>query len=191
MHLSWSAPSNGGAAITGYKVYRGTTSGNETLLTTLGNVTSFDDTGVSNGTTYYYKVSAVNVGRRRSLQRALGHAGRVADRAGSSDPHRRAAASGVVHLAGARRPTAAPRSPATRSTAARRAASETLLTTLGNVTGFDDTAVSNGTTYYYKVSAVNSVGEGALSNERSATPAVADRAGSSELTASAATASCL
>src|SRR5206468_7940684 len=54
------APSNGGSTITNDKIYRGTSAGGETLLTTLGNVTSFDDTAVSNGTTYYYKVSAVN-----------------------------------------------------------------------------------------------------------------------------------
>src|SRR6185436_3982913 len=51
--------SNGGAAITGYRVYRGTSSGGETLLTTLGNVTSYTD-AASNGTTYYYQVTALN-----------------------------------------------------------------------------------------------------------------------------------
>jgi hypothetical protein len=60
VHLVWNAPSDGGSAITNYKVYRGTSSGTETLLTTLGTTTSFDDTAVSNGTTYYYKISAVN-----------------------------------------------------------------------------------------------------------------------------------
>src|SRR5262249_56615011 len=59
--LTWSAPgSNGGAAITGYKVYRGTSAGGETLLATLGNVTSWTDAAATNGTTYFYKVSAVN-----------------------------------------------------------------------------------------------------------------------------------
>jgi PKD repeat protein len=64
--LSWTAPaSNGGVAITSYRVYRGTASGGETLLTTggcsnLGVVLSCTDTGLANGTTYYYKVSAVN-----------------------------------------------------------------------------------------------------------------------------------
>ena len=59
--LQWSAPaSDGGSAITGYNVYRGTSSGNETLLTQLGNVTSYTDSTAANGTTYFYEVSAVN-----------------------------------------------------------------------------------------------------------------------------------
>ena len=64
--LSWTPPSsNGGVNITSYRVYRGTTSGSETLLTSggcsgLGAVTSCTDTGLASGQPYYYKVSAVN-----------------------------------------------------------------------------------------------------------------------------------
>lgn len=59
--LSWSAPSsNGGSAITSYAVYRGATSGGETLLTILGNVLAYTDTPVTNGLTYYYQVTAIN-----------------------------------------------------------------------------------------------------------------------------------
>src|SRR3989440_336768 len=47
---------------------------------------------------------------------------------------------------------------------------ETLLATIGNVLTYTDTAVTNGVTYYYQVSAVNGVGEGPRSNEASATP---------------------
>ena len=47
---------------------------------------------------------------------------------------------------------------------------ETLLTTVGVVTGYTDSTAVNGVTYFYKVSALNAVGEGVLSNERSATP---------------------
>ena len=61
--LSWSAPvSDGGAAITGYNVYRGTTSGGESGTPVATNVSalSFTDTGLTNGTTYYYQVAALN-----------------------------------------------------------------------------------------------------------------------------------
>jgi PKD repeat protein len=64
--LHWTAPTNnGGVNITGYRVYRGTTSGGETLVTTggcsgLGNVLTCVDTGLTGGRTYYYEVSAVN-----------------------------------------------------------------------------------------------------------------------------------
>jgi fibronectin type 3 domain-containing protein len=61
VRLTWLAPtSNGGAAITGYKIYRGTSSGTETWLIDLGVVTTFTDTGTTAGTRYYYRVVAVN-----------------------------------------------------------------------------------------------------------------------------------
>jgi hypothetical protein len=61
VQLSWSAPaSNGGSPITGYNIYRGTVSGGETLLTSVGNVTSFKDTSTTRGQTYYYIVKAMN-----------------------------------------------------------------------------------------------------------------------------------
>src|SRR5213078_2283000 len=48
---------------------------------------------------------------------------------------------------------------------------ETLLTTLGLVTSWTNTGLANGITYYYRVSALNGVGEGGQSGERWATPA--------------------
>ncbi len=60
--INWTAPSStGGTAITSYKVYRGTSSGSLSLLTTVGASTlSFQDTGLSAGQSYFYKVTAVN-----------------------------------------------------------------------------------------------------------------------------------
>jgi PKD repeat protein len=64
--LNWSAPANnGGENINSYRVYRGTSSGNETLLnsggcSSLGSVLSCTDTGLTAGQTYFYKVTAVN-----------------------------------------------------------------------------------------------------------------------------------
>jgi hypothetical protein len=59
--LSWQMPtSNGGSPITGFMIYRGTLSGQESLLVRVGPTTSYDDTSIASGTTYYYKVAAVN-----------------------------------------------------------------------------------------------------------------------------------
>lgn len=58
--MHWTAPySDGGSPILGYDVYRGTTQGFETFLTQTV-TTSFVDTPVSMGGTYYYKVRAYN-----------------------------------------------------------------------------------------------------------------------------------
>ena len=60
--LSWSASAfNGGSPITNYKVYRGTSAGTETFFANAGTSTTFVDSGLTNGVTYYYKVSAENV----------------------------------------------------------------------------------------------------------------------------------
>src|SRR5262249_56513360 len=52
----------------------------------------------------------------------------------------------------------------------RAAGGERSLAAGGNVSSWTDSTAVNGTTYFYKVSAVNSVGEGGQSNELSATP---------------------
>jgi len=60
--LGWSAPSDdGGSAITEYKIYRGTSSGDESYLASVNaRTTYYKDTAVTIGQTYYYQVSAVN-----------------------------------------------------------------------------------------------------------------------------------
>ena len=59
--LTWDTPSNdGGSPITGYKIYRSTSSGTETAYVNLGNVNSYTNTGLTPGVTYFYKVAAIN-----------------------------------------------------------------------------------------------------------------------------------
>jgi len=52
-----------------------------------------------------------------------------------------------------------------------------LLTTLGNILSYSDTGLTDNANYYYKVSAVNAVGEGALSGETLAIPGQPPTAG--------------
>lgn len=59
--LSWTLPSDGGSAITSFKVYRDTGSGYSLYDTiTSATATSYQDTNPSLGITNYYKVNAVN-----------------------------------------------------------------------------------------------------------------------------------
>ncbi|MDQ1495480.1 MAG: hypothetical protein QOG69_1963, partial [Actinomycetota bacterium] len=62
VQLSWTAPADGGSPITGYDLYRATTPGGEgaTPVAQLGVVSSYQDSAVASGTTYYYQVTALN-----------------------------------------------------------------------------------------------------------------------------------
>ncbi|MCE7735752.1 MAG: hypothetical protein GPJ54_12790 [Candidatus Heimdallarchaeota archaeon] len=62
--LSWTAPvDNGGSPITGYNIYRNTTSGSysSALVTVGAGVSTYNDTTATNGITYYYIVTTINV----------------------------------------------------------------------------------------------------------------------------------
>jgi fibronectin type 3 domain-containing protein len=183
--LSWIAPaSNGGSQITGYDVYRGTTPGGEssTPIATGVSGSTYTDTGVTNGTTYYYKVTAVNaVGQ--SPQSGEASATPQASATVPSAPQGLTAATGgngTVKLSWS--PPASNGGSAVtgydvyRGTTPGGESSTPIAT---NVTGtsFTNTGLTNGTTYYYKVTALNAVGQSPQSNEASATPQAASSAG--------------
>jgi len=169
--LSWSAPaSNGGAAVTSYRVYRGTTSGALSLLATIGTNTSFSDVTASNGVTYYYQVSAVN---------SKGEGPRTAESSATPGTPPGVPQS-LVLTPGASTVGLSWSAPASNGGAAltsykiyrgTTSGALSLLATIGTNTSFSDVTLSNGVTYYYQVSAVNSKGEGPRTAESSATPA--------------------
>src|SRR5206468_4226907 len=168
--LSWSTPaSNGGSAITGYKIYRSTSSGTETGYVGLGNVTSYTNTGLTGGTTYFYKVRAVNsVGLSPLSSEASATAITV-----SSAPQNLQATEGVRNATLTwNAPSSNGGSPITGYKVYRSASSgtETCYIRLSNDTSYTNTGLTGGTTYFYKVRAVNSVGLSPLSSETSATP---------------------
>ena len=49
MHLAWTAPADMGGGVQHYLIYRGSTSGSESLIDTIGNVTSYDSTRIARG----------------------------------------------------------------------------------------------------------------------------------------------
>src|SRR4029450_11550623 len=166
-------PKPAGSPITGSRVYRSTSPGTETLLTSIGNVTAWDDNNVSAGVTYYYRITALN---------SIGESARSNE--GSATPTAAATVPGAPTLtfaAGASNPThvhlawSAPSNTGGSTITGYRVyrstspGTETLLTSIGNVTAWDDNNVSAGVTYYYQITALNSIGESARSNEGSAT----------------------
>jgi hypothetical protein len=60
INLSWNAASDAESGISGYEIYRGTSAGPTALLTTVANVTSFQDNTGAEATTFYYRVKAIN-----------------------------------------------------------------------------------------------------------------------------------
>ncbi len=167
--LTWTPPNTtGGSPITGYRIYRGTASHLETLLTSVSGTTTFTDRAVANGTTYFYQVTAMNgVGESARSSEKQAKRGTV-----PTAPRNPTAATATT--AGVLLKWSTPQSNGgTGITGYRiyRSASsgtETLLKSLGNVTNFTDTATVSGVRYYYRITAVNALGEGPPSNEVSA-----------------------
>lgn len=167
-HLSWNAPLDGGSPITNYKIYRGTTSGGEILITSVGSVTTYDDGGLINGTTYYYQVSAVNAvgeGSRSSEVSVTPQSSGVPGApilTTTSASGKGVVVSWTVPSSGGGAITGY------RIYRGTLSGGERFLVAVGSVTSYKDTATQRGTTYYYEVTAVNASGEGPLSNEASA-----------------------
>ncbi len=166
--LSWTTPADGGAVITGYNVYRATTSGSETLLTSVGaDTTTYADSAVTAGTTYYYQVTATN-----SVGESL-HSNEGSASIAASDP----AAPALSVTVGSASVDLSWTTPADGGAAitgyniyrGTTSGSEKLLSIVGSATStYTDAAATKGTRYHYRITATNSVGESPPSNEVSA-----------------------
>ena len=170
--LSWATPPSGGSALTRYTVYRGTSPSGVTALARVGpDATTYEDTGVSGWTTYYYQLTASN-SDGESPPSAMVTATPTGPPVAPSAPVATATSGqGAVTLAWA--PPDSHGSPLTGYTVYRTTSpgAEVALTTLGpDATGYTDMGLTNGTRYYYRVTATNGVGESPLSDEVPATP---------------------
>ena len=166
--LSWSPPqSEGGTPVTSYRIYRGISEDSLLLLNELHGDSGYLDNEVTNGDTYYYRVSAVNSmgeGRRSEIVQATPSKYIAAP----SSPRSLFAIAwdGEVEL-NWQEPLANGGSSITNYKVYRGTSSGSLvlLTTLNDVLTYIDTSVAENRTYYYQVSAVNIIGEGARSSE--------------------------
>ncbi|OAI45958.1 hypothetical protein AYO44_12210 [Planctomycetaceae bacterium SCGC AG-212-F19] len=159
--LSW----NPSAGATSYNLYRSTGTGTPSLYKTGLNSTSFTDTGLTNGTQYNYQVTAVNT-------------------AGESGKSNQVSATPTLSIPGI--PTGLTAAPGNNQIGLSWAASagatsyniyrstssgtESLLTSGIATNSYTDAGLTNGTSYFYKVTAVNTAGESGKSSEASATP---------------------
>jgi hypothetical protein len=162
--LSWT----GSSGATSYYVKRSTTSGSGYAQVTTTAATTYTDTGLTNGTKYYYVVSAYN---------AAGQSGDSIEV--SATPTASVGAPPVpVNLqatAGNAQVTLlwSSSAGATSYNVKRSATSGGPYAPVTSVAvaSYTDAGLTNGTTYYYVVSAVNGSGESANSAPASATPA--------------------
>ena len=156
--LTWNAVSGA----TSYKVYRATSqNGTYSLLGTV-TTTSYTNTGAKEGTTYYYKVKAVNGADESAYSNIVSGQAKVQAQKPSAPVVKigNSASSGKPQL------TWNAVSGATSYKVYRATSQNGTYSLLGTVTAtsYTNTGAKAGTTYWYKVKAVNSAGESAYSN---------------------------
>jgi len=161
--LTWNASS--GAA--SYYVKRSTTSGSGYAQIATPAAANYTDTGLTNGTKYYYVISAYNSAGQSSNSSEVS----VTPMAPAGPP---AAPGNLQATAGNAQVmlTWSASASATSYNVKRSTTSGGPYATLSSptVTNFTDTGLTNGTTYYYVVSALNSAGESGNSAQASAAP---------------------
>ena len=161
--LTWNASS--GAA--SYYVKRSTTSGSGYAQIATPAAANYTETGLTNGTKYYYVISAYNSAGQSSNSSEVS----VTPMAPAGPP---AAPANLQATAGNAQVmlTWSASASATSYNVKRSTTSGGPYAILSSptVTNFTDTGLTNGTTYYYVVSALNSAGESGNSAQASAAP---------------------
>ena len=156
--LTWNAVEGA----TSYRIYRSTSKGSGYSLLGTTTATSYTNTGAKAGTTYYYRVKAVNDAGLSPYSNI------VSGQVKSVTPKPSAPVVKIGHSAASGKPmlTWNAVSGATSYKVYRATSQKGTYSLLGTVTttSYTNTGAKAGVTYYYKVKAVNSAGESAYSN---------------------------
>ena len=167
--LSWDPPYNGGSSILYYKVWRSTSVGGTYTQIATPAATPYTATGLTNGVTYFFKVSAYNA---QGTGAEAGPEAVVPATVPNAPTLNSATANSVktITLQWTPVPVASNGGSAVLYYNVYRATSSggtyVLVGTASGATasGYTDTGLTAGTYYYYKVTAVNDVGESGLSS---------------------------
>lgn len=172
VNLSWNNPSsNGGSPIIDFLVYRAIVSGSETFLTEVGKLNYYNDSNVTNGITYYYKLKAKNAAGEGSFSNEVNATPATVP----SPPNNLQFTAGDSYVNLTWNPPASDGGSSISGYIIYRGTvseEEIFLGEVDNILFYNDTNVVNDDTYYYKVSAKNALGESQLSNEVNATPKI-------------------
>jgi hypothetical protein len=161
--LSWSASSGA----TGYNVKRSTASGGPYTLLSAPKSPGFTDSLVTNGTTYYYVVSSLNAAGE-SANSGQASATPAASSTLPAVPTNLAATAGDTTVALTWTASSGAKSYNVKRSTTNGGPYTTIATTA--TTTYTEQGLTNGTTFYYVVSAVNGAGESANSAQASAAP---------------------
>ncbi len=170
--LTWSESSGA----TSYAVKRSTTSGGPYAQVISVASPSFTDTTVTNGTTYYYVVSALDsAGESANSSQVTATPAAAPSTPPTTPPAAAPATPTGLNAAASNAMVSLSWSASSGATSYHVKRSTTSGASYTQIaaptsTGYTDTSVSNGTTYYYVVSAVDSSGESANSSQVSASP---------------------
>jgi parallel beta-helix repeat protein len=167
VNLSWTAPAfDGGTAITGYVIQR-TADGGSTQVIDAGLATSYEDTGLSNGVTYTFRVAAINFEGQGTLSTGI-EATPMTTPSPPTDLVSTTVGTGLTasNVLSWGPPSFDGGSPVVGYKIYRgmSAGSEEPLTEIGDTRTYTDEDIIDGLNYYYKVSAINGIGEGAPSD---------------------------